>query len=89
METVHLIIKGKVQGVFYRASAKDVANELGIKGWVKNMPDGNVEILASGNKDQLEKFIDWCRQGPKRAAVKEIIITSRDDSSLPGFFIIK
>lgn len=89
METVHLVIKGKVQGVFYRASAKDVATELNIKGWVKNMPDGNVEMLVSGDKDQLEKFIDWCRSGPKRAVVKEIIITSRDDSSLPGFFIIK
>lgn len=89
METVHLVIKGKVQGVFYRATAKDVATELNIKGWVKNMPDGNVEMLVSGDKDQLEKFIDWCRSGPKRAVVKEIIITSRDDSSLPGFFIIK
>ena len=89
METVHLVIKGKVQGVFYRASAKDVATELNIKGWVKNMPDGNVEMLVSGDKDQLEKFIDWCRSGPKRAVVKEIIISSRDDSSLPAFFIIK
>ena len=89
METVHLLIKGKVQGVYYRASAKDMATELGIKGWVKNMPDGNVEILACGNKEELEKFIEWCRQGPKRAVVKNLVITSRDDTSLPGFFIIK
>ena len=89
METVHLVIKGKVQGVFYRASAKDVATELDIKGWVKNMPDGNVEVLASGSKEQLEKFIDWCRSGSRRAVVKEVIISSRDDSSLSGFFIIK
>ena len=89
METVHLVIKGKVQGVFYRASAKDIATELDIKGWVKNMPDGNVEVLASGSKEQLEKFIDWCRSGPRRAVVKEVIISSRDDSSLSGFFIIK
>ena len=89
METVHLVIKGKVQGVFYRASAKDVATELDIKGWVKNMPDGNVEVLASGSKEQLEKLIDWCRSGPRRAVVKEVIISSRDDSSLSGFFIIK
>lgn len=89
METVHLVIKGKVQGVFFRASAKEVANEIGVKGWVKNMPGGHVEVLASGDKEQLERFIDWCRSGPKRALVKEVIITSREDSSLPEFFIIK
>ena len=89
MQTVHLVIKGKVQGVFFRATAKEVANEMGIKGWVKNMPGGHVEVLASGDKEQLEKFIEWCRSGPKRAAVKELIITEREDSSLPDFFIIK
>ena len=89
MQTVHLVIKGKVQGVFFRATAKEVANEMGIKGWVKNMPGGHVEVLASGDKEQLEKFIEWCRSGPKRAAVKELIITEREASSLPDFFIIK
>ena len=89
MQTVHLVIKGKVQGVFFRATAKEVANEMGIKGWVKNMPGGHVEVLASGDKEQLEKFIEWCRSEPKGAAVKELIITEREDSSLPDFFIIK
>ena len=67
METVHLVIKGNVQGVYYRASAKEKANELGIQGWIKNASGGQVEAMASGNKEQLEKFIEWCRHGPNHA----------------------
>jgi acylphosphatase len=89
MQTVHLVIKGKVQGVFFRASTKDKANELGINGWVKNMPDGNVEILATGNKDQLENFIEWCRRGPKQAKVSDVIVSNADESFLNEFRIIK
>lgn len=89
-ETIHLVIKGKVQGVYYRASAREAANKSGIKGWVKNMPDGNVEVLASGSKEQLEKFVEWCRRGPKHAVVHEVIIkTDVKEENLSGFFIIK
>lgn len=89
-ETIHLVIKGKVQGVYYRASAREAANKSGIKGWVKNMPDGNVEVLASGSKEQLEKFVEWCRRGPKHAEVHEVIIkTDVKEENLRGFFIIK
>jgi acylphosphatase len=89
MQTVHLVIKGKVQGVFFRASTKDKANELGIKGWVKNMPDGNVEVLAAGNKDQLENFIEWCRRGPKQAIVSDVVVSNAEESFLNEFRIIK
>jgi acylphosphatase len=89
MQTVHLVIKGKVQGVFFRASTKDKANELGIKGWVKNMPDGNVEVLAAGNKDQLENFIEWCRRGPTQAIVSDVIVSNAEESFLNEFRIIK
>lgn len=89
IETVHLIIKGKVQGVYFRASARDVANKLAIKGWIKNMPDGNVEVMAEGKKEQLDKFIEWCRHGPTQAQVKEVRITTAEaDPSLPETFII-
>ena len=89
MQTVHLVIKGKVQGVFFRASTKEKANELGIKGWVKNMPDGNVEVLAAGNKDQLENFIEWCRRGPTQAIVSDVVVSDAEESFLNEFRIIK
>ena len=90
METIHLVIKGKVQGVYFRATAREVANKLGIKGWVKNMPDKNVEVLAAGSKEQIEKFVEWCRRGPKHAVVHEVIIkTDVNEENLSGFSIIK
>ena len=87
METVHLVIKGKVQGVYYRASAKEKANELGIKGWIKNAPGGQVEVMAAGNKEELEKFIGWCRRGPKHAEVSDIIVTTREEQDFSDFTI--
>ena len=74
MKTIRLIIKGKVQGVFYRATAKDVAHMLGVKGWVKNLPDNNVEIIATATDKLLQKFIAWCKQGPPKARVDEVIV---------------
>ena len=90
MPTVHLIIKGKVQGVYFRASAKDVADEIGIKGWVKNTEEGNVEAMVSGNNDQVQKFIEWCRTGPRRAIVHHVdIIHKEEDESFSAFHVIR
>jgi len=68
----HLIISGLVQGVWYRASARDEARKLGLAGWVKNSYDGNVEALAEGPKDLIEKFVAWCRKGPPYARVEDV-----------------
>ena len=89
METVRLVIKGKVQGVFYRASARDRALELGIKGWVKNTPDGNVEVLATAEKESLEKFIEWCRKGPSKALVVDVVVSKGDEPYHERFHIQK
>lgn len=89
MKTVRLIIKGKVQGVFYRATAKDIADELGIKGWIKNLPDRNVEIRATATGDILQKFIDWCKQGPPKARVDDVTIEELDLQQFNGFRIIR
>ncbi len=70
--TKHLVVSGKVQGVFFRKNAKQRANELNIYGWVKNTNDDKVEILAQGNEQNLKKFIDWCKQGPPKATVENI-----------------
>lgn len=89
MPTVHLIIKGRVQGVFYRATAKDAAEKTGITGWVKNTDEGNVEITASGTGDQLRQFIAWCRQGPPKAIVTDMAITPKEDEFFKEFQILR
>lgn len=71
-EQVHLVIRGKVQGVFYRVSAAETARALGLCGWVRNLPDGSVEAVAQGPKQALDTFIEWCRSGPPAARVDEI-----------------
>ena len=68
MPTVHLLIKGKVQGVFYRNTAKETAEAKGIQGWVRNTPEGDVEITASGDELALKDYIEWCYKGPKIVA---------------------
>ncbi len=69
---VQLIIRGKVQGVFFRASTKDKANELRLTGFVMNRGDGTVEVVAEGDEDQLHKLVDWCREGPDLSHVKDV-----------------
>ena len=89
MPTVNLIIKGKVQGVFYRASAREKAEEVGITGWVKNTPGGEVEITASGSEEQLREYIDWCRKGPSQAIVTDIRVLDLPELAFSGFRVIR
>lgn len=72
MKRVRIRVFGKVQGVFYRASTKAKAKELGLSGWVKNLPDGSVELEAQGTAPNLSKLESWCRQGPTVAEVDQI-----------------
>ncbi|MEO5995071.1 MAG: acylphosphatase [Chitinophagaceae bacterium] len=72
MATLRLIIQGKVQGVFYRVSARKTARQIGITGWVKNTPERHVEILASGTIEQLQNFVEWCKKGPSDARVEKV-----------------
>ena len=89
MPTVHLLIKGKVQGVFYRASAKAAADRLHISGWVKNTREGHVEVLASGSEEDLRRFIAWCGEGPEQAVVSEVIVNEAAQAEIIGFSILK
>jgi acylphosphatase len=70
MKTVHLLIGGRVQGVGFRYFVHQKAKDLGITGWVKNTPDGKVEIEASGNENNLAAFTDWMKIGPARALIR-------------------
>ena len=69
---VHLQIRGRVQGVYYRASTVQQAQNLGLTGWVMNCPDGSVEAVAEGAQQKLEQLIAWCRQGPTGARVHSV-----------------
>ncbi|HXG51253.1 MAG TPA: acylphosphatase [candidate division Zixibacteria bacterium] len=71
---VHLRITGRVQGVFFRASAQREAERRAVTGWVRNRPDGSVEIVAEGERARLDEFISWCRQGPPGARVDGVTV---------------
>jgi acylphosphatase len=88
-KTLHLLIEGKVQGVFYRASAKEKADEMKITGWVKNTGDGNVEIVCQAGEAALQEFINWCKQGPTRAKVEHIKVTETTAAEFGDFRIVR
>ena len=69
---VHIIVLGKVQGVFFRASTKDTADNLELSGFVRNKSDGTVEVIAEGDEGQLQKLVDWCHIGPDRSIVSGV-----------------
>ena len=73
-EAIHIIVHGLVQGVWFRAGTKEKADQLGLLGWVKNRPEGTVEIHTEGEKLQLEEFIAWCRIGTPAADVTSLDI---------------
>jgi acylphosphatase len=94
MPTVHLLIKGKVQGVYYRASAKEAAEKWHISGWIKNTPEGHVETLASGEEADLRSFVEWCKRGPERAVVSDVIELPKQSgeqaqANFKGFAIVR
>jgi len=66
---IHLMIRGQVQGVYFRASAQREARQLGLTGWVRNRPDGAVEIVAEGEEDQVKDLLNWSQRGPSTARV--------------------
>jgi acylphosphatase len=69
---VRVVIEGRVQGVFFRASTRDEARARGLFGWVRNLPDGRVEALFEGDKRVVENMLAWCRQGPPYAYVARV-----------------
>ena len=69
---LHIYVSGIVQGVFFRSNTVHKANSLQIKGWVKNLPDSRIEILAEGTKEMLDAFLDWCEKGPPNAEVDSV-----------------
>ena len=72
MKTVHVYIKGKVQGVWFRAHTKQQAEIFGVHGWVRNTIDGRVEGVFEGEKENVDKLVEWCHHGSPLSAVKEV-----------------
>lgn len=69
---IHVKIKGLVHGVSYRASMAQIATEVGVKGWVRNVPDGSVEAFLEGDEKNLKRILAWARLGPSRARVESV-----------------
>lgn len=87
---IHLFVSGKVQGVGFREFSRSRALELQIKGWAENLPDGRVEIVAEGSKEDLDRYVELLRQGPRAASVSGIEFTDSVDApeeSLSSFEI--
>jgi len=74
----HVVISGRVQGVFFRSETQDEAVRQGLTGWVRNLPDGRVEAVFEGEKDRVEALIEFCRRGPPGARVTRVEVTWRD-----------
>lgn len=74
MKTAHLEIAGKVQGVFFRARAREIAEIHNISGWIRNTDDGKVEACISGEDNAVEEFILWCNDGPEKANVENVLV---------------
>lgn len=89
MSTVraHLIISGRVQGVWFRASTREVAEQLGVSGWVRNIPGGRVEAVFEGDPEAVRQAIDWCHQGPPGARVDRVDVTWEEPVGEKGFTI--
>jgi acylphosphatase len=85
----HVYISGRVQGVAYRASTWEVADRLGLSGWVRNLPDGRVEAVFEGEPATVEKMIQWCHKGPPAALVQDVALKQEPPENLQGFKILR
>ncbi|NOR70827.1 MAG: acylphosphatase [Methylomarinum sp.] len=74
MNTIHIIVSGRVQGVYFRAHTKKQAIKQGITGFVSNKKDGSVEIVACANQQSLDSFVSWCNKGPLLAKVSNVLV---------------
>ena len=89
MACYRYLVSGRVQGVFYRASAQQQASSMGLRGWVRNLTDGRVELLACGEQSVLEKLEKWLETGPKYAKVTNIEVIAEKSLDLPDVFEVR
>jgi len=82
---IHVILSGRVQGVFFRRATVEVAQQLGLAGWVKNRGDGRVELEAEGTDEALDALLAFCRRGPPHARVDELVVVHHPVRGEVGF----
>lgn len=85
MACARFIVRGHVQGVFFRASAREQALKLGVSGHAENLSDGSVEVLACGSQDSLQALERWLHQGPRSARVESVSREAMPDQTMQGF----
>jgi acylphosphatase len=78
-------IRGRVQGVFFRAETSDRARSLHLAGWVRNAPDGSVEAVFEGEREKIESIVEWCRRGPSLAEVDNVEVAWEEHRGEQGF----
>lgn len=83
----HVIVHGRVQGVFFRDTARRMAQSRGVAGWVRNAPDGTVEAVFEGDEEAVESMIRWCHEGPRGAVVGRVEVGGEEPEGLAGFRI--
>lgn len=89
MQEIVAVVHGKVQGVWFRAWTRDVARELGVTGWVRNLPDGSVETLAQAEKGVLDEFVQRLHDGPPLARVTDVVVSSGDGEAVFDSFDVR
>jgi acylphosphatase len=82
-----VIVRGRVQGVFFRTEARDRAASLGLGGWVRNNPDGTVEAVFEGERERVESMVDWCRRGPALAQVEDVAVAWEEPQGASRFAV--
>ncbi len=89
MKHLNIRVTGKVQGVYYRATTKAVADHLGVKGFIINKPDGSVYLEAEGDDFELESLLEFCEQGPERAEVEQVVVEEGPIKGFENFVVLK
>ncbi len=84
----HVVVRGGVQGVFFRDSTRDEAERQGVAGWVRNRDDGAVEAVFEGDPQAVERLVDWCRSGPSSADVEDVEETEEEPEGASGFEVL-
>jgi acylphosphatase len=87
LQTISILVTGKVQGVWFRKYTCDKATALGINGFVKNMPDDSVYILATGTAAQLQAFVEWCHKGSPKSRVEKVMVADEPLTVFSNFNI--
>jgi acylphosphatase len=89
MRAVRVTVSGRVQGVFFRTSCAGLARELGVAGWIRNRPDGDVEAVFEGPDDAVERLVAWCHEGPSHAQVDRVDVVGEPASGRTGFDVAR